>query len=177
MKQTIDWEKVKTDYIRENLRPDKEESFSLKQLSVRWKIAYKTIRNMASKEKWNQHLQDKIAEQNSKVIEKIQDNEIINEVEIRLRQASIARKLQEKAIRRLESVSPEKLSIKEAIELVKLGMVEERKALGLPDKHEITQVINGEFPSVEQSINSHRRIELIAVRLMDFIDKSKQPND
>ena len=59
MKKKIDWTSIKKDYISENLRTNKTKPFELKELAVRWNIAYKTVRNHSSKNKWSEELQKK----------------------------------------------------------------------------------------------------------------------
>lgn len=142
MAKQIDWHLVKTDYFIENLHQDKENPFTLKDLSVRWKIAYKTIRNRASEEGWNDELRNKIAEQQVQILKKVQQEEIETEADVRQRQAQVARYLMDKALLRLVSVAPEELTKREAIELAKFALGEERKALGITEK-------GGASPTVE----------------------------
>ena len=92
------------------------------------------------------------------------------EIEIRQRQAQIARFLTDKALRRLINLPPEQLTKKEAIELVRLGLGEERKALGLPDKQEVnsTLEIKGQYSVVDQ-ITHHQLGEALFNKLLEVL--------
>jgi hypothetical protein len=174
MAKNIDWEKLKVDYIAENIKQGKDKPFTLKELSVRWHVSYKSIRNRSSKEGWNEHLSLKLQEQHTAVVAKISEAEVLNEVEIRTRQAGITRIVIDKAIRRLEMVPAEDLTKREAIELLKLGLTEERKAAGLADKFEMTAKNSDSlFMAVDERLKNHRRVELLAVRVLEAIDKKQ----
>jgi hypothetical protein len=174
----IDWSVVKADYFAENLKADKDQPFTLKELSVRWKIAYKTIRNRSSTENWNDELRDRITEQQVEILQKVQDGVVETEVEIRQRQAQVARYLMDKALKRLVTISPEELTKKEAIELVKLGLGEERKALGFADKQEITNTmeIKGQYSVIDQ-IAHHQFGETLFTKLIEVLPAQIEEED
>jgi len=169
----IDWLVVKKDYFTENLKPEKSQSFTLKELSVRWKIAYKTIRNRASIDKWNDELQRQITDQQIEILQKVQDGMAETEAETRQRQAQVARFLTDKALRRLINLPPDQLTKKEAIELIKLGLGEERKALGLPDRQEVnsTLEIKGQYSVVDQ-IAHHKFGEALFAKLIEVLPET-----
>jgi hypothetical protein len=166
----IDWSVVKANYFAENLKADKAQPFTLKELSVRWKIAYKTVRNRSSSEGWNDELRGRVIEQQVEILQKVQDGVVETEVEIRQRQARVARYLMDKALKRLATISPDELTKKEAIELVKLGLGEERKALGFADKQEITNTmeIKGQYSVIDQ-IDHHQRGEALFAKLIEIL--------
>ncbi len=174
MKKNINWEVVYLHWLTENLRIDRESPYLYKELAKKFNIAEKTVRIHAGKGKWQEKLNEKILEQQQQIISKVQEKEIISEVEIRQRQAQLARKLIEKAMVKINSISPKDLTIKQAIELVKLGMIEERKALGLPDKYEVTNLNkkSGDFLSVEARIKRFEKIDFLTIQLIEYIEKS-----
>lgn len=102
-----------------------------------WAIPYKTIRNRASAESWREHLRQRAIEHSSDVVSRIKASELADEVAVRMRHAEIARRTLNKALQRLETLDPQKLSAKETADLIRLGLSEERKALGLPDYYEV----------------------------------------
>lgn len=170
MAKHIDWEKLRADYLAENIKQGKDKPFTLKQLAVRWHIPYKTVRNRSSQEGWTEQLHLKLQEQHVAVVNKVSEAEVLNEVEIRTRQAAISRVVLDKALRRLEMVPAEELTKREAIELLKLGLTEERKAAGLADRFEMTAEAPGSlFMAVDERLKNHRRIELLAMRVLDAI--------
>ena len=85
----IDWVAIKVDWFTQNLKVDKEKVFTLKDLSLKWCISYKTLRKRACQENWRHQLREKIREQNARVIAKVQSEEVATEVEIRRRQAKV----------------------------------------------------------------------------------------
>ena len=176
MAKQIIWTTLKSDYFAENMRLDKQQPFTLKELSIRWKIAYKTIRNKASIEKWNDELQERIAEQQSSIIHQVQAVQIETETEIRERQATIARNMVNKAMEKLATVAPEDLTNREAIELAKLGLVEERKALGLADKYEVSKAENSEGgATVEELLQRHQMGEALMKKFLTYVDNAVPP--
>ena len=63
----------------------------------------------------------------------IQRSRIFNELEVRVRQATYGNLVQGKAVMRLNTIDPAKLTIREAIDLMRMGVEMERKALAMPD--------------------------------------------
>lgn len=176
MAKVIDWVAVKADYFSENLVPGEEGQFTLKALSVRWKIAYKTVRNRASTEKWTEELRQKIAEQRVSILQRVQDGMAETEAVVRQRQAQVARFLLDKALTRLMSIPPEQLTKREAIELARIGLTEERKALGLADRQEVTRIMEINAPSsVAEQIARHQLGEVLLSKLLDAADMTIPP--
>ena len=171
--KNIDWGSAKADYFAKNLKQDKQKPFTLKDLSLKWCVSYKTIRNKASQENWAGQLQAKVKEQNTQIVAEVQSQGAFNEAEIRLRQAEIARKAVSKALVKLENVKPNELTNKEAIDLLKLGLIEERKALGLPEKFEFRSqdLPTGQLFTVEDRIKQHKQVEVIALSLLQYVEK------
>ena len=173
MAKQIDWHLVKTDYFVENLHQDKGKPFTLKDLSVRWKIAYKTVRNRASEDGWNDELRDKIAEQQIKILQKVQQQEIETEADVRQRQAQVARYLVDKALLRLVTVAPEDLTKREAIELAKFALGEERKALSITEKGGISPVVEvTESQSVAEQMARLQAGDALFGKLLHYLEKT-----
>lgn len=137
---SVNWIAVKQDYLTTNLNPQNEKPYSLAQLASTWDLNYGTVRNRASTEGWNEELNDQANKQSKEVIELAQKQYIYDEVDIRRRQADIAKFATAKAIERLRNLKVDELTPREAIELLRLGLVEERKALGMPDKYEFAAI-------------------------------------
>lgn len=176
MVKAIDWLAVKADYFTENLTPGEEGQFTLKALASRWKIAYKTVRNRASTEKWAKELRLKITEQRVSILQRVQDGMAETEAMVRQRQAQVARFLLDKALHRLMAIPPEQLTKREAIELVKIGLTEERKALGLADRQEVNRIMEINAPSsVTEQIARHQLGEALLTRILDAAESMDPP--
>lgn len=171
MKKVINWAAVYLHWLTENLRIDRKSPYLYKDLAKKFDIAEKTIRTHASKGKWQNKLNEKLLEQKQEIISKVQKQEVYSEAEIRRNQAEISQKMIDKAIIKLESILPQELTVKQAVELVKIGMVEQRKALGLPDKYEVTNLNKNpeEFLSVEARIKRFEKTDELATQLLNYI--------
>lgn len=129
------WLQIRDDYIDENLDPEREAPFTLKDVAARWKLNYGTLRNHASAGGWNDRLHEIVEQRNQKTQEIVQNSISYEEAEVRTRQARIARLAQDKATIALESIKPEDLSNREVIDLLRFSLEAERRALGMPDVH------------------------------------------
>jgi len=127
-----------------NLNPQNEKPYTLRKVADAWGLQYGTVRNHASNDGWNEELQTAAAKQSAEVVKIAQDHFIYDEVEIRRRQANIAKFAMAKAVERLRNLTLNELSPREAIELLRLGLVEERKALGMPEKYEFATLNDDE---------------------------------
>lgn len=170
---TTPWESIKADYFVQNLRQDKKKQFTLRELSVKWCVPYGTLRNRASDERWNEQLQEKVMEQNTEVVRQVQAEEVATETAIRRRQAKVSRVLSDLGLRRLQSIDPDRLTTREAIELVKLGLIGERQALGLARTCAFpSPIVDDKWDSVEINIKKHREIQQVAKQLLDHLGRN-----
>lgn len=101
---------------------------------------------ISSTQKWPEKVQQKIEDRNNAVHAELAEKSKAalvklrltmsgDEIQVRTRHCRIARDLQVKALARLSTIHPDMLKPSEAIELLKLGLAEERKALGLPEDY------------------------------------------
>ncbi len=134
----INWPAVKEDFIVSNLDPSRDELLTLKELAANHGVNYESVRRRAGKEGWNDEVKKRAEKLAEESIEVAQEQFSQSEAEIRERQIKIARLAQAKAVVRLQDLKPSELTVREAIELLKLGLPEERKAAGMPDKVDIT---------------------------------------
>ena len=112
-------------------------------------------------------------EQNQRVMATVQDQEVVTEAERRIRQAQFALKCWLMAEAKLNQIKVEDLTIKQAIELAKLGLSEERKALGFADKYEVTNV--QEMPTEEYITVEERKLRIkqtgnLASQLLEYLN-------
>src|SRR3954453_19550092 len=112
----LDWNLVREDYFARNLRTHGAVPNSLKEVAAAWGIAYKTIRNRASAERWNQQLRERMVAQASAVAQRLQSSELVDEIAVRMRHAMVARYAVDKALQRLETLDPEELSPRDLVE-------------------------------------------------------------
>jgi hypothetical protein len=127
------WSVIKLDYFQQNTKPGITHKFTLGDLAKKHGLSYGHVRNVAGKEGWQAELDELMKDKPKLAIQATKQLAIVNEIEVRLRQATISRKAIDKAIAALDLVPAEKLEVKDAINLLKLGLEQERKALGIPE--------------------------------------------
>lgn len=133
-KLNTDWVKVKNRYLQENLDPSRVEPYSLKAVSKETGLDYGSVRRHAAKEKWRDELAMRIKERDDAAIDGIQVEADYSEFEVRSRHIDLAQLLQEKGLARLKEIEMAgDISVKDAIELVKLGVNIERQSIGIRD--------------------------------------------
>ena len=131
---SINWKKIKADFFAQNLDPMRAKDFTFKDVALKYDLVYDTVRKRAVKEKWNfylKKLQDKIQASTEK---KMVESFTITEVELRLRQQRVSSSMIEKAFAALEAIDPTTISTKDATNLMRLGLTQEREAVGLAQK-------------------------------------------
>lgn len=127
-----DWDSLRGEWINQNL-VDREEPYTLKMLAEDHSLDYSYLQNKSAKEGWMGLLKDRREEAGGLSKNAIERSRVFNELEVRVRQATYGNLAQSKAAVKLNNISPEDLTIREAIDLMRLGAELERKALAMPD--------------------------------------------
>jgi len=188
------WTIIKEDYIVQNLEIARKftkkgssvdldynklikQGFTLKDVAKKYKLHHGTVRTRASNEGWRNQLRVRIADLNEKTA-CVALAKLNTEVEgVRTRQASIARLCVSKAVMALRKLKPSALTPGELIKYIQIGLSEERKALGIPEKIEIKHTTPKEdmnFQTVADHITSHQeKMQLMAV-IADLIQENKK---
>jgi hypothetical protein len=181
------WKAIKEEFV--TLKANGS-SISLKEFGAKKHIGYPFIRQKASEGKWTQAIEDRIRDVDARVSEQMVQRSAdaissvrqalaSDESEVRERHAKIARDMQGKAVRRLNEIPISELSPREAIDLLRIGMEQERRALGIPDEQRLE--INGQHHIVvsreqeifEQHLLVHQNVQKAvseAIKLLE--DKS-----
>jgi hypothetical protein len=123
--------RMKQHYLTQNLKPGITKPYTLNEVAKAFNVTVGHVRNISSRFKWNEELRALQENRNQQAVQVVQNFQLVNEVEIRTRQAEYARTAMTKAIQKIQTIDPLKLTVKEAVELLKLGLQEERRALGL----------------------------------------------
>jgi hypothetical protein len=173
MKKKYNWELLFHVWLKKNLEGDPAKPYSLIDLGKEYDVPYKTIRNRASTDKWQDKLDKVRAQIEQNIVATIQDSKVNAESEVRKRQAHIARTLLDKALARLELTKPEDLTHRQAIEIIKFALPEERKALGMAEKYELTSInenFGGEYLSVEERKLRIKQADTLANQLFEYLN-------
>jgi hypothetical protein len=159
---SLRWTAICEDYIAQNLARQKgQPAYNLKRLAEAHGVSYHYLRQIAATQKWNDLLKARIEERRAKAVEQIQGVALYDEIEIRTRQASYARLASSISFKKLNGLSDDdikKISIRDAIELMRIGMSEERAALGIKDGSEPLPPTEGRTLSDEQVFSVARRV-------------------
>jgi len=141
------YDKYMQHYLKENLY-ERDRPYTLEDVSKHFGVTYGYIRNKASKHKWNVVLHDILMRRQKESASASQELQVVSEVEIRMRQARFARLAMNKAILKIQAIQPDTLTVREAMELLRLGLQEERRALGLIES--VTYAIPATDPDVSK---------------------------
>lgn len=128
-----DWGAAKAHFIATNLEPGREKPYTLKELAADWDVSYDSVRDHSAKEGWSQELTDAVADRDSKAIALLAEDSSFDEYEVRSRHATVGRFMIARGVAKIQTIEPEQLSIKEAIEMTRLGIEMERKSVGIKD--------------------------------------------
>jgi hypothetical protein len=147
----IDWEAAREEWLLRN--NDRRVRYTYGQLATAYGVSERRVKQRASKEKWEMLLEmrrrgidPQAGLPGSAVAELILPEYVVfNELEVRIRQASFARAASALGIERLKIAGVEELTINQAIELLRLGLQEERKALGIPDEFRVQKRSEDEY--------------------------------
>jgi hypothetical protein len=155
------WTVIKLDYFKQNLKEGATHKFTLGDLAKKHGLSYGHVRNKASEEKWGEELDELLKNKPKMAVEAVKQLSIVNELEVRLRQATISRQAINKALAAIEGIDPSKMEVKDAIALLRLGLENERKALGIPDnvRFEMPKDVGGEQTAVTEAMDLIRRIK------------------
>ncbi len=74
-----------------------------------------------------------LSDRDKRSLKEVRDRAMWDETEVRLRQAGMARVAMAKAVEALKYIKASDLSLNQAFRLLKLGLEQERRALGIPD--------------------------------------------
>lgn len=172
MKPKANYHYIELDWIKENLLCDPAKPFTYEDLGKKHGLSSKTIRNKASRDGWSKKLAEAKKTIQQRIIIDLQKSEVNSESSVRERQANIARKALDIAFAKIDKLSPEELTVRQAIEILKFALPEERKALGIPDKQEVTtKTGNGDdsYTSVEERKLNIQKADQLADRLLSYL--------
>ncbi len=176
MKKKYNWELLYLVWLKKNLDADQAQTYTYRDLGEEYNIPPKTIRNRASVDKWQDKLDRKRSLMENKIISNAQSLHIDSETEIRHRHAQIAKNLMGKAVERIDRTNPEDLTHKQALDILKFALPEERKALGLADKYEFKNTDekqSGGYLSVEERKRRIQQVDALATQLIDFLESEQ----
>lgn len=167
------WPSIKREYLQANLDPDRVRPFTLQDVADKFGVTYGTVRNKSAEQSWSTELVKLQDHKVSSALQALATAEGEEEAAIRVRQAGIARKGLELASKRLLSLSPEDLSPKDAILLMKLSMEQERIAMGFGTHFDFDAPQSAaipDFESVRENMERHTRALNLADELREFLD-------
>jgi hypothetical protein len=179
------WKAIKEEFVTLKLNGS---PITLKEFGAKRGIAYQFIRVKASTGKWTKAIEERQSEIETRVSEQmvqrsadaisaVRQSLASDEAEVRERHAKIARGMQGKAVKRLNEIPISELSPREAIDMLRIGMEQERRALGIPEEHRMEVnghvIVSREQEIFEQHLLVHHNVQKAvseAIKLLE--DKS-----
>jgi hypothetical protein len=149
-------------------------------LAKKYGFQPQTCRNKASTQKWYAEIEEarlkresileqKLSERSSMALDELNKDFMTSEVAIRKRHATVARGLQVKAIARLREFNLADFSPRDTLAMLKLGIEEERFAMGLPEtyrgKPEDGSEVSGYEP-IAQQLGGHAKVKSLGAFLL-----------
>lgn len=170
---SINWAAIKKEYLSHNLDTTNTEALTLKQLAKKHGLNPGTVRNRSAQEGWTEELSKLQDEKVSVVLSALAGAEGEAEAAIRIRQARVARMGLQVAATRISQLSPADLSPKDAIQLMKISMEQERMAMGFERFYDFAAPQSSRLPdfeSVRQNMENHEKAMSMADELRDFLE-------
>jgi len=162
---SLRWDAIREDYIAQNMARQKgQPAFTYKDTAAAHDVSYPYLRQIAAKQNWNRMLKQRVSERAKEVAERIQGVALFDEIEIRTRHATYARLASSLAHARLSGMKRDdiaKMSVKDAIELLRIGLTEERTSLGIKDGSQPP-------PQAEQRTLSDSQVFAVARRVIEL---------
>jgi len=180
---TLSTDELAQEYIRARIEGV---PVTVKHLAAEHGRSYDALRKAAAKGKWSARAALAVAERDAAVAKEIADRNAMTslllvqsvetEVQVRRRHARLARCLQEAALQRLIAITPDELSVKVAVDMLKIGVEVEREALGLGD---VVPVLHDEADALRlrEAVESAKKILERHARAGDFGNVAKQAYD
>lgn len=155
-------------------------------LSAKYGFHSQTARNKASTGKWYAEIEErrkaredildkKLTERTEKALDVLNKDFATSEVAIRGRHATIARGLQSKAVGELAKRDLKSATLNELLKMLELGIVEERKAMGMkdtadtppPEDNEVSSV----FKPIAEQVGGHKKLQETGALLLKELQK------
>jgi len=174
--KTVDWGKIKLDFLRRNTDKDADAPYVLKDVARDNGLSHSFVKKRAmakhpanNGKSWHQQLkamQDKAAVTGISVLKK---DMVFDEYDMRKRHSNLAKLQQFKGGARIQSVDPDNISIAEAANLIKMGIHHERQAMGIPDSVQpLGDIAEGGGESRSDRISRHAAQRAFSKRYLDW---------
>jgi len=174
------WKATKAEYLAKNLDPDREKDWSYKDVALHYSIPYETVADQAKRHRWGPTLRECQAELEIHANEKMVKALAISEADIRIRQQKAAERLIKKAMAGIEHLDPSKMEAKDLLNMARLGLTQERAAVGLADRidfQDLSQPSHEDHDSPLAKMEEARKKNALADRLMKALDTDAEEED
>lgn len=142
------WIFLREEYIRRNVGGD---AVTLADFAKENNLKYGTVQQQAFRHRWTAELEDRLARTTRTVTEELAKRSVEaidtlrgrlaeTEADVRMRHVKIARKMQLKALTFIDAGNYE-MTVRDAIDIMRIFAIEERKGLGLPEVY-VSQTVN-----------------------------------
>jgi len=168
----IPWPEIKQQFIETNL----EGRMTLTQVAEANNIVVGTLANKAAADRWYDELREKkleitrevekaMAVDTKKVITQLKAKNLNDELAVRQRHLGLSRKALLIAKARLDTLDSKKMTVRETLDLLKFGVEQERRALGMVDE---TTLILQDAPNSNVEL-SYGKVDSVIGTLIDLM--------
>lgn len=126
------WEAVYNDFFHQNVSLTNGRSYTLQSCAKKWKLAYVTVREEASKNNWWQKVKEAKRNASALVLSRVMDHVVTTEIEQRVKVIGCGFEALDKAMDAIRLMNPEHLNAKEAAALASVGFQMIRDGGGWP---------------------------------------------
>jgi hypothetical protein len=167
----VDWPRVKAIYFERNLERDRNTPYTLKMLAAEVNVAHGSIRDRASKEKWTDELRAASLKRSEHAIDAARERAAFDEAEVRIRHQIIGKLLIAKSIERLKNLDVTKLTLKETVYMLTVGVEMERAAVGMGHEYvpAVSVAESGEYETPQVKMDRQKRLRELAAKLLQFL--------
>lgn len=175
----LDWVELREEWILSQLIGGSK-ALTLNQLADNHGIGHSTVYNKSSHQKWGAILDERkkandnvvvktLADRSERAIDIVQLDFANREAEIRYRHVQMAKGLQAKAMKRIGAVDIDKITVRDALTMLQIGINEERYAMGMPETYNAPPRNDGlhpEYKPLVQQLQGHRKVQDVAIELL-----------
>lgn len=164
----LTWADVEKEYVEHNIEHP-EAPLTHAMIAEKYGVTFSSVNSASKRHSWGQ----KVTE--GRMLKRGFEQAafagmVVNEAEVRKRQAEMAQTIAMRAYQRLLEIDPSELGPKEARMLLQLGLEQNRKALGLPDTFVfIPGGQQQQTSTVQDAINENDKVKRLGAAFLTFV--------
>lgn len=163
----VTWEDMGHEYLSRNL-DDPKQPFTLMALATKYDIPFTNVKDASYRYHWQEQLSERRLLQRGMIQAQIAQL-VVNEAEVRRRQAEMAETVALRAFQRLCELDPSELSARDARMMLEMGLVQQRKALGMAEAFVFLPGSETAGKTVQDAIAEHEKVKRVGAAFLLFL--------